>query len=70
MPPEPHTKRAIAFIDGQNLFHAALKAFGYTHPNVDPRKLSQALCASCGWDVKGVRFYTGVPDIDDNPRDR
>lgn len=67
MPPEPHTKRAIAFIDGQNLFHAALKAFGYTHPNVDPRKLSQALCASCGWDVKGVRFYTGVPDIDDNP---
>ena len=55
------------FVDGQNLFHAALKAFGYTYPNVDPLKLSQVLCTKRDWEMKGVRFYTGVPDIDDNP---
>ena len=27
MPPEPAVKRAIAFIDGQNLFHAARESF-------------------------------------------
>jgi hypothetical protein len=26
---EPPVKRAIAFFDGQNLFHAAKRAFGY-----------------------------------------
>ena len=26
---EPPTKRAVAFVDGQNLFHAAREAFGY-----------------------------------------
>jgi hypothetical protein len=29
---EPRTKRAIAFIDAQNLFHAAKEAFGFRHP--------------------------------------
>ena len=66
VPPEPHTKRAIVFIDGQNLFHAALKAFGYTYPNFDPLKLSETLCKRYGWSLKSVRFYTGVPDIDDD----
>jgi hypothetical protein len=33
MPPEPTVKRAVAFIDGQNLFHAVREAFGYTYPN-------------------------------------
>lgn len=56
------------FIDGQNLFHAALKAFGYTYPNFDPLKLAGALCKQCRWDLKGVRFYTGVPDIDDDEK--
>jgi hypothetical protein len=27
---EPATKRAVAFFDGQNLFHAAKAAFGHT----------------------------------------
>ncbi len=35
MSSEPPVKRAIAFVDGQNLFHAARKAFGYTYPNYD-----------------------------------
>jgi uncharacterized LabA/DUF88 family protein len=66
VPPEPHTKRAIVFIDGQNLFHAALKAFGYTYPNFDPLRLAEALCKRYAWNLSGVRFYTGVPDIEDN----
>jgi hypothetical protein len=34
---EPPVKRAIAFFDGQNLFHHAKAAFGYTYPNFDLR---------------------------------
>src|SRR6185312_14044746 len=30
---EPAIKRAVAFIDGQNLFHHARQAFGYHYPN-------------------------------------
>jgi len=33
MPPEPAIKRTVAFVDGQNLYHAARESFGYTHPN-------------------------------------
>lgn len=33
---EPDIKRAVAFFDGQNLFHSAKRAFGYTFPNYDP----------------------------------
>jgi hypothetical protein len=29
MPLEPQLKRAIAFVDGQNLFHGAKEALGY-----------------------------------------
>lgn len=66
MPAEPATKRAIAFFDGQNLFHSAKTAFGYTFPNYDPLALAQAICADRGWQCAGVRFYTGVPDATDN----
>ncbi|MGH9381111.1 MAG: NYN domain-containing protein [Thermoanaerobaculia bacterium] len=63
---EPETKRAIAFIDGQNLFHAAREAFGYSFPNYDPLRLAQEVCAGQGWQLAQVRFYTGVPDAQDN----
>jgi hypothetical protein len=33
MPAEPPIKRVTAFVDGQNLFHAAREAFGYSYPN-------------------------------------
>ena len=68
MAPEPERKRAIAFIDGQNLFHAAKVAFGRTYPDYDVVKLVQSVCAAQGWDVHQVRFYTGVPDASDNER--
>lgn len=66
MPTEPTTKRAVAFVDGQNLFHAAKQAFGYTYPSYDPMALSRALCQQQGWECQQVRFYTGVPDATDN----
>jgi uncharacterized LabA/DUF88 family protein len=64
---EPADKRTIAFFDGQNLFHAARAAFGYTFPNYDPIALATALCKQRGWNLAEVRFYTGVPDAGDDP---
>ena len=58
MPVEPAVKRAIAFVDGQNLFHNARNAFGYTYPNYDVQKLAHAVCASRGWTLERVQFYT------------
>jgi hypothetical protein len=61
MPAEPSIKRAVAFVDGQNLFHAAREAFGYTFPNYDVVALSQAVCRACGYSFAQARFYTGIP---------
>ena len=66
MPAEPAVKRTIAFVDGQNLYHTARNDFGYTYPNYDVQKLAQAVCASRGWTMERVRFYTGVPSPADN----
>ncbi len=63
----PNRIRAVSFFDGQNLFHCAKAAFGYTYPNYDPVALAGAVCASQGWKCEQVRFYTGVPDANDNP---
>lgn len=64
---EPSVKRTFAFFDGQNLFHHAKEAFGYTYPNFDPRKLTESICSVRGWDVSGIYFYTGVPSLMDKP---
>jgi len=66
MPSEPNVKRAIAFIDGQNLFRCAKTAFGYTFPNYDVQALAEAVCLRQGWQLVETRFYTGVPDASDN----
>jgi uncharacterized LabA/DUF88 family protein len=64
---EPAEKRVVAFFDGQNLFHAVKKAFGYPYPNYDALKLAHAVCsATTGWKLKQVRFYTGIPSPQDN----
>ncbi|MFN0019443.1 MAG: NYN domain-containing protein [Pirellulaceae bacterium] len=57
----------MAFIDGQNLFHKARSLFGYTYPNYDVMRLSNAVCEDAGWELAGVHFYTGVPTRTDNP---
>ena len=66
MPTEPTPKRAVAFIDGQNLFHAVREAFGYTYPNFDVAALALAISQTHGWQLSQTRFYTGVPDPTDN----
>jgi len=63
----PDVKRAIVFVDGQNLFHAAREAFGYNYPNYDVSKLAGVLCAAREWALAEVRFYTGIPAASDKP---
>jgi len=65
--PAPATPYAVAFVDGQNLFHCAKEAFGYTYPNYDPQKLAAEICRERGWQLTQVRFYTGVPPKDRDP---
>lgn len=64
---EPTTKRTIVVIDGQNLFHSAKEAFGYSWPNYDVDKLARVVCSEQGWQCDGIHFYTGVPEPHDHP---
>src|ERR1700730_15008228 len=54
--------RAIAFVDGQNLFFSAMEVFGYTYPNYDVKALAAYICKANSWKVEEVRFYSGVPE--------
>ena len=65
-PSSPAERFAIAFVDGQNLYHCAKEAFGYEHPNYDVGKLAAAVCLASGWKLTQVRFYTGVPPKERN----
>ncbi len=67
MPAEPMPKRAVGFVDGQNLFYAAKKAFGYPYPNYDPKALAERIASDRGWTLVETFFYTGIPDASDNP---
>ena len=67
MPEEPPVKRAVAFFDGQNLYRHAKDAFGHSHPNFNPVKLFDAVCATGGWRNHAVRFYTGTPAAAKDP---
>lgn len=67
MPPEPTVKRAYAFVDGQNLFYTAKKAFGYPYPNYEPKNLAECIASARGWTLVEAFFYTGIPDAADNP---
>jgi len=63
---EPTKKRAVAFVGGQDLFHAVKESFGYFHPNYDVKLLVEKICANQGWIIEGINFYTGVPDHQDD----
>ncbi|MBI4665954.1 MAG: NYN domain-containing protein [Nitrospinae bacterium] len=63
---EPAIKRATCFFDGQNLFHCAKEAFEITWPSFDPIKLSMKICQLNRWELKGVKFYTGIPSLEEN----
>ena len=66
MPVEPAVKRAVAFIDGQNLFYAARKAFGHSFPSYDPKALAERIAQGRAWTLSQTFFYTGIPDRTDN----
>jgi len=66
MPVEPPVRRVVAFVDGQNLFYAATKAFGYRFPNYNPKALAGRISAERGWTSSETFFYTGIPDRADN----
>ena len=67
----------IVFVDGQNLYHLAMKAWlsgmsrptpPYAWPSYDVVKLANALTArDPGRTLTEVRFYTGVPDESSSP---
>ena len=61
--------RTIVFIDGQNLYHLAKRAWGsdasseYSWPSYDVEKLSHALVnETYDGTLAEIRLYTGVPD--------
>ena len=66
MPGPPTPVRAIVFVDGQNLYHCAREAYGYSFPNYDVLKLAQHVCGVRGWTLAEARFYTGIPDAQDD----
>ena len=65
---EPQVKRAIAFVDGQNLYFAAKEAFGYSFPNYDVPQLCRVVCGQRGWTLVRTQFYTGVPQVSDDEK--
>lgn len=67
MPADSTIIRAIAFIDGQNLFYAVKNAFGYRYPNYDVKALAIAVCQLQNWQLAQTRFYTGFPSPLDDP---
>ncbi len=68
MTSQSQIRRAVVFVDGQNLFHAVRAAFGYTYPNYDISALAKRICNQQKWKLAEVRFYTGIPSADDAPR--
>jgi uncharacterized LabA/DUF88 family protein len=64
---EPALKRAVAFVDGQNLFPHSKEAFGYHFPNFDIEKLVKTIVAAEGWNIVEIYFYTGMPDAGADP---
>lgn len=66
MASEPFRKRAVAFVDAQNLFDAVKEAFGYSCPKYDVAALATSVCRTQGWQLEQTRFYTGIPDRTDD----
>ena len=56
-----HSNRAVALIDGMNLYNHARNAFGDRDGRYDPVKLAQAVAASQDCELVQTRFYVGVP---------
>ena len=55
--------RAVALIDGMNLFYHVKDTFGYRTPNYDVVKLATAVAGRLGCRLTQTRFYVGVPRL-------
>ena len=58
---EPPIRPAVAFVDGQNLFHATREAFGYTYPNYDVAALAKQCARGRAGDWWGSASTPGSP---------
>jgi uncharacterized LabA/DUF88 family protein len=58
--------RAVAFIDGQNLFGHAKSAWGYKYANYCPKQLAERICSENGWTLTETHFYTGIHEVERN----
>ncbi|HBB66942.1 MAG: hypothetical protein A2X28_08540 [Elusimicrobia bacterium GWA2_56_46] len=68
MKTEPAVKQVVVFVDGQNLYRTVKTAFGYSYPNYNLHKLSSKLISlRPGWQLKQIRFYTGIPEKKQDP---
>ena len=69
-------KKAIVFLDGQNIYHLAKRSWAmfpaqgwspYSFPSYDVEKLANVLVlAQPNRVLQGIRFYTGVPSASRN----
>jgi uncharacterized LabA/DUF88 family protein len=53
-------------VDGQNLYHAARKAFKRSYPDFDIHALASCVCEAAGWTLVQTRFYTGLHSLQMN----
>ena len=60
-------RRCLVFVDGQNLFHAARREFGYEWPNFDAGKLASLLAVRTASALCQTRFYSAVPSASVDP---
>jgi uncharacterized LabA/DUF88 family protein len=63
----PHQARLVTFFDGQNLFGAAKRAYGYMNATYDPVLLSRHVAGSLSAALTEIRFYTGVHTQAESP---
>jgi len=62
-------KRVVTLFDGQNVFHAAKRCFGFPQPDYDPVALSEWVAGVVpNRQLSEIRFYTGIHRAEENPR--
>jgi uncharacterized LabA/DUF88 family protein len=56
-------RKAVVFVDGNNWYHN-LKSIFRKPRVVDIDKLSRLVCDNFGFELKGIRYYNSIPDIE------
>lgn len=63
----PEKPRVISYMDAQWFLRASKFAFDVQLPNINPRKLTEAVAAAHGWETTAVRTYIEVPESRESP---